>query len=272
MTSSLNNTFGLRCSPFKAVLPGGYREFQAICLNTACPISPTPTCDSYNHRGGNGSDPAAATETSGPQASVLVAQLSSYFSGGSEGSMTTSDVTITATVDGMRTLIGTYTVVPIPPGPISFTTSDISVSTNIDGIETFVPTQTVVPIGGGIVVTGTEVITTNGSTITTDYTSTIPSSVIEIASTIISSDGSAITSTYPVTIANTALNSKSSGMETTVTSVFTSGGRAYTTVITTEMPTGTSTRSTRSTNLAPIQTAGPLLMAVVGAGLVGQMF
>ncbi|KAF3916126.1 hypothetical protein AA313_de0202281 [Arthrobotrys entomopaga] len=263
LTSNLNSTFGQRCAPPTAVLPNTEPDLQAICLDNPCPVAVHPVCDSYGHTDGAARDPEPATQTAGPQADDLVAELTGE-------TFTTLDVSITTTIDGLESVIETYTVVPQGPAPISFTTSVITVSTTLDGTPTVVPASTVLPIGGGVRTVGTETLTSSDGVYEQGYTSIIPSSVIEFVTRTITTNGSARTTTVPTTVPNTVLEpiSPSGSTRTTFTTTLTSDGLVFTTVITTEVATGV---KTSSPNTAPIQTAGPLFAAIVGAGLIGQM-
>ncbi|EPS44786.1 hypothetical protein H072_1215 [Dactylellina haptotyla CBS 200.50] len=264
--STLNSTFGQRCAPPIVVLPDAEPDLQAICLNTPCPVALNPICDSYNHIGGFAYDPETAAQTGGPQATDLVNELN-----GGPPPMTTMDISFTTTIDGSESVISTYTVVPAGPPPISFSTRTITVSTNINGVQTVVPALTVFPIGGAIYTTGTETLTSSDEIYEQEYTSVIPSSVIEFISTVITTRGSVITTLLPTTVPNPALVVSHSGsILTTYTSTVTSGGVVFLTTITTEIAPSART-TTRSPNAAPTQTAGALLAAVVGAGLIGQM-
>ncbi|KAK6353985.1 hypothetical protein TWF730_008405 [Orbilia blumenaviensis] len=272
MASMLNMTFGQACAPATVVLPDAFRDLQAMCINTACPLASDPICGTYNHQGGFGIDPKPADTTAGPQDTDLAPLLFSISNGGREKyrTMTTSDIAITTTVGGKKTLISTYIVVAVPEPAISFTASEILVTTTIDDTETVIPSQTFVPIGGGFTRTGVEEVTTDGWVMTQGFTSVIPSSVIEEATTVFTTGRTVITSTYSVTVSNTALLGFTNDDKlATITSVFTSGGIVFTTTITTEMR-GTST-STPSTNGAPARTAAPLLVALAGVGVLGNM-
>ncbi|KAK6510588.1 hypothetical protein TWF506_009691 [Arthrobotrys conoides] len=273
VASMLNTTFGLACAPPVIVIPNAVPDLQAMCINTACPLAQDPRCNGYNHQGGFGINPTAADATAGPQETDLAPVLFSIANGGrgKYRTMTTSDIDITTTIGGKKTLISTFTVVPLPDAPISFTASDILVTTIIDDTETVVPSQTLVPIGGGFTVTGVKEATTDGWVFSQDFTSVIPSSVIEEATTVLTTDSSVITSTYSVTVVNTALSGFKDGLSlVTLTSVYTSGGGVFTTTVTTEMREVPRT-STQSPNAASAQTAAPLLMAFVGAGVIGQI-
>ncbi|KAK6529450.1 hypothetical protein TWF281_008623 [Arthrobotrys megalospora] len=272
IASTLNTTFGQACAPAVAVLPNYPPDLQALCINTACPLANDPICGTYNHQGGFGIDPKPASTTAGPVDADLAPVLFSIANGGRGRyrTMTTSDIDITTTISGKKTIITTYTVVEAPEAAISFTASDILVTTIIDDEETVIPSQTLVPVGGGLTRTGAEEVTTDGWVVTRDFTSIIPSSVIQETTRVITTGSSVITSTYSVTLANTALNGLQSTDDlVTITSVFTSAGGIFTTTITREMR-GTST-STQSPNAAPMRTAAPLLVALAGAGFVGQM-
>ncbi|GKT50133.1 uncharacterized protein ColSpa_10314 [Colletotrichum spaethianum] len=45
--TSLNQLFGLRCSPNATAIPEQGSQLQAICIADSCPISPNATCASY---------------------------------------------------------------------------------------------------------------------------------------------------------------------------------------------------------------------------------
>ncbi|EGX50118.1 hypothetical protein AOL_s00076g469 [Orbilia oligospora ATCC 24927] len=273
VASMLNSTFGQACAPPTIVLPDGILDLQAMCINTACPLARDPRCGGYNHQGGFGINPTPADTTAGPQDTDLAPVLFSIANGGrgKYRTMTTSDIDITTTISGKKTLIPTFIVIALPDAPISFTASDILVTTIIDDTETVVPSQTLVPIGGGFTITGIKEATTDGWIFSQEFTSVIPSSVIEEATTILTADSSVITSTYSITVVNTALSGYKEGLSlVTLTSVYTSGGGVFTTVVTTEMREVTST-STQSLNAAAAQTAAPLAMALIGAGVLGQI-
>ncbi|EWC44248.1 hypothetical protein DRE_01074 [Drechslerella stenobrocha 248] len=273
--SQLNNTFGRRCSPRQAVLPDTKPDLQAMCVDISCPLAEEPICRAYNNFGGFGLNPMTATSTRGPQVTDITPHLNSAHGDIYVAStFTTFDIQITTTIEGSTITIATFVAFPVIPPPVSFTTEVVSIPTTIDGSATFLTSQVVSPIGGGLMSTSTDIVTTNGTTITREYTFTVPSSVIKIITTVVTTSGSTITTRVPATVGNPALVIES-GVETTLTSIFTSDGVVVTQVITTVVPVSatnaTDTSTTGSPNGAPLQTAGPLLMLAIGAGLAGHM-
>ncbi|KAF3909006.1 hypothetical protein ABW21_db0202118 [Orbilia brochopaga] len=280
--SNLNETFSQRCAPRKAVLPDSEPDLQALCIDVSCPLALGGICPAYNNFGGFGVDPASPPATQGPQVTDITPKLNSAIRGAGEVTprYTTLPVSLTTTISGKPTVLSTYTVVQASPDPVSFTTMHIVVSTRIEDVDIVLTTKAVVPIGGGTITAEPTTITTSGSVVVTDVSYTIPSSVVEKSVTTISDKGKFITSTYDVTLRNPVFGPESttrSGdyVETTLTSVYTSDGTAYTTIITTEVPapqtTTASATSTKSSNDAPIRTAGPILVAAIGAGILGQI-
>ncbi|KAK6344321.1 hypothetical protein TWF696_007961 [Orbilia brochopaga] len=280
--SNLNSTFGQRCSRRQAVLPNSEPDLQSLCLDISCPLALGSICPAYNHFGGYGFDPASPPMTQGPQVTDITPKLNSAIRGAGEITprYTTSPISLTTMVSGKTTVLSTYTVVQASPDPVSFTTMRLVVSTKIEGVDIVLTTKAVVPIGGGTVTAEPTTVTTGGSVVVTEISYTIPSSVVEKSVTTVSENGKFITSTYDVTLRNPVFGPDSSTrtgeyVETTLTSVYTSDGTAYTTIITTEVPapqtTSAGPTSTKSSNRAPIQTAGPILVAAIGAGILGQM-
>ncbi|KAK6335070.1 hypothetical protein TWF718_010512 [Orbilia javanica] len=273
VASMLNTTFGQACAPAAVVIPDVPKDLQAMCINTACPLAKDPICGTYNHQGGFGIDPSPADATAGPQ-DTDIAPLAFSIANGGRGqyrTMTTSDIDITTTIGGKKTLISTFTVVALPDAPVSFTPSEILITTVVDGTETVIPSQTLVPVGGGFTVTGATESTTDGWIYSRDFTSVVPSSVIKETIVVLTTNKTVITSTFSVTVINTALSEFKEGLSlVTLTSEYTSGGGVFTTTVTTEIRQATST-STQSQNAAATQTAAPLLMALVGAGVFGHI-
>jgi len=111
---SFDEIYGQRCSPPLAILAGENADLQALCINSACPIATSSaTCAAYGSNNGQGTDPASASSTPGPQSSVLAAQLSAVSTTG-VGSPTSATGTATTTSishshDSKSTLVSSFT-------------------------------------------------------------------------------------------------------------------------------------------------------------------
>ncbi|KAJ6259649.1 hypothetical protein Dda_5287 [Drechslerella dactyloides] len=253
--SKLNTTFGQRCAPKQAVLPNSEPDLQSLCIDITCPLALGGICPAYNHFGGFGIDPASPIATAGPQVTDITPKLNSAIRGQGEITprYTTSAVSLTTTISGKPTVLSTYTVVRAMPDPVSFTTMRVTVSTRIEGVDIALTTKAIVPIGGGTVTATPTTMTNSGSVVVSEVSYTIPSSVVQKAITTINTEGTIITSTYDVTLRNPVF-----GPESSKTALA-------------PQNTTASVTSTRAPNGASLQTAGPILVAAIGAGIIGQM-